>query len=635
MEGNSNQSQKDLIKKSVIVPASSDVLSPTKNIDKVVSTKKSENGVLRSNIPLSVKNKGAVSAPFSVQKTEDLPSSYQKQPLSKSVEKVEGYEVRTMQHDVDETKGKKIQSVSISKDAPETKKTKSKNSSLEGVSKFGGQIPIGQAPGPKEGTIGKPGEIKKEKKEKLSLIDRFKYYLAQRKLKKEDKPKRTMLVVVLAVIILIGGAGYYLYTSGALSSLDGIIQELFGIKPVEPIATTTPPIATTTPTGTTTITVPPIDQPTTTTSTDPVNPPVDPPISIEFVPSDSFFEPDSSSIIHLKNVSEVFDELKEDFENNTVESNQFKRVIITAEESFSGISLAQIWKGIKSLATKGDDEVEYTELLSSEIIDSWGLAMPNNIYGAISENYNLFFYGQPDDGARVVLVFKLDNSDIKNSTIFWEDTMVYDLKNIFLGRQHGESSSETYQDNFYKDVHIRYLNLPKSNLTMDHVIVGDYLVLTTSREAAWATVDKLLEESVDVSSKVSKIEEVIIKYDELVSNHFKDNEVLIKTIEDVEFIWYEKTSGSDVVSTRINGHGLEAIHSYDPVIGGDIKVFFKDNNFELDSNNSGDATLTSSLGYKIEGLVCLETFGVSDPDDFSGDETYFRKLYCGEIIPEN
>ena len=493
MEGNSNQPQKVPVKGSAPMPDPSGALLSTntqkdlkKNeVDKILPIQKPE-------------EKGAIPASFSVKDTKDLPSSYQKKSLLANTGKTEGYEVRTMQHDVDETKGKKVKSVSIAKDAPKAGSIKTRKQSPDSVSKFSAPMTIDPVSGPKEGVIGKLGKAKTRKKEKVSLGKRIKYYLAQRRLDNATKPKRTGMLVFFIIVIFIGGFGYYIYTTGAFSSLEGIFDTLLGRQSTDPpIATTTPPTATTTPpTGTTTIPTLPIDPggATTTPITTPTDPPVDPIADDDFIPSDPFFEADSEKILYLKNLAETFDELKEAFDASKVGSNQFERIVVTAEENLSGISLAQIWKGIKSLAIKGDD-VNYTELLSSELIESWGLAMTNNIYGAISENYNLFFYGQPDDGPRAVLVFRLNNSDIADYMMDWETTMVYDLKNLFLGQIHGEQSVEAYQDNLYKDAHIRYLNLPESSLTMDHAIVvdSDYLILTTSREAAWATVDRIVE----------------------------------------------------------------------------------------------------------------------------------------------
>jgi len=635
MEGNSNQSKENLKKKSVS-SSSNILLHKNKAGEPIIEIKKEQAEKVNFPLPTSP----------SVTKT------YQKKPSSNDATKAEGYEVRIMKHDMDESKGKEIKSFNISKDILKTDKSKPERTNLESISKP--NVPIDQFLRPKEGTIGKPEEIKEKKQEKQSLIKKIKYYFAQKRLNRADKKKKTMLIVVLVAIVSIGAAGYYFYVSGVFSSLDGIFQTFF-----ERDDSITPPLATTTQSteGTITSTVPvvPIDLSTTTipsigTTTPilPIDPPIDDPsidppiddpsidpiIQAGFIPSDPFFKSNSREVVHVENLDETFDELKIKFENTEVDSNQFKRIIITTEDNFSGISLAQIWRGIRSLAIKSDDEIEHAELLSSEIIDGLGLAMPNNIYGSISEDYNLFFYGQPSGESRVVLIFKLTNSDIEDHMISWESTMIYDLENLFLGQSHGEPATENYQDNFYKNIHIRYLNLPEPSLTMDHAVVisQDYLILTTSREAAWATVDKLLENNTDLpKNNTFKTDEIIEKYNDLLMRQFEEG-LTVSKVNNVEFTWYEEDVDGDLISTRIQGQGLDITHTYDPVVSEIIEDFFKVNEFKKDSYNSGESMLTGSFGYKKENVVCLEVFGMSDPDYLGEGETYFRKLYCGEIL---
>jgi len=212
--------------------------------------------------------------------------------------------------------------------------------------------------------------------------------------------------------------------------------------------------------------------------------------------------------------------------------------------------------------------------------------------------------------------------------------MIYDLENLFLGQSHGEPATENYQDNFYKNIHIRYLNLPEPSLTMDHAVVinQDYLILTTSREAAWATVDKLLENNTDLpKNNTFKTDEIIEKYNDLLMRQFEEG-LTVSKVNNVEFTWYEEDVDGDLISTRIQGQGLDITHTYDPVVSEIIEDFFKVNEFKKDSYNSGESMLTGSFGYKKENVVCLEVFGMSDPDYLGEGETYFRKLYCGEIL---
>ena len=75
----------------------------------------------------------------------------------------------------------------------------------------------------------------------------------------------------------------------------------------------------------------------------------------------------------------------------------------------------------------------------------------------------------------------------------WESTMAGDLESFFLGVEKGQPATETFQDNIYQDVAIRYLNFPDSTLTIDYVISDDYLIITTSKESIYAVIDQLLK----------------------------------------------------------------------------------------------------------------------------------------------
>jgi hypothetical protein len=399
------------------------------------------------------------------------------------LEKKDSYEVRTMQHDIDEAKGKKLKSVNIDREAPE-------NLAKKGVLTKGGLISTFEnsrltIQDVEEGVIGKADESIKRKKAKASLFVAIKNFLFRRKMEQGNKPKKTGLIVALSLLVFIGGGGYYLYTNGTFSSLGDVLKDLFLGGTPPPTTTSSLPVATTT--------MPPIP-PDATSSTS--IPPVSPTTTLDFIKSESFFDSDEEEIIYIDKLDDLYTGILESYYKD-LGSGKFRRIVVAAKNDFSNLSsslsLGQIWKSVKALALGGD---KYSELVSAEVIDNLGLAMPTDVYKNISEKYNIFFYGQPDDNSsRVVLVFKLNSLDgVEQSMFSWESTIIYDLKNIFLGKEHGNPSTETFQDNNYKNTHIRYLNLPEPNLTMDYTIFteGEYLVLTTSREAAWATVDKLL-----------------------------------------------------------------------------------------------------------------------------------------------
>ncbi|MFA6437030.1 MAG: hypothetical protein WC242_02905 [Candidatus Paceibacterota bacterium] len=415
-----------------------------------------------------------------LQDNTDVP--YDKESV---LEKKDSYEVRTMQHDIDEAKGKKLKSVNIAREAPENLAKRGVIAKGVAMSNFENSKLTRQDV--EEGVIGKTDESIKIKKTKISFLAKVKSFLFRRKMEQENQPKKTGLVIALILLVFIGGAGYYLYTSGTFSSLGDMLRSLFEGGAQPPTPTSTLPLATTT--------TPPI-LPNTTSSTSTL--PIIPTTTLDFIKSGSFFSPDEEEIVYINRLEDLYTGIQESYYKD-LGSGKFRRIIVAAKNDFSNLSssvnLGQIWKSVKALALGGD---KYSELVSAEVVDNLGLAMPTSVYKNISEKYNIFFYGQPDDNSsRVVLVFKLNSLDgAEQSMLSWESTILYDLKNIFLGKEHGIQSTDTFQDNYYKNTHIRYLNLPEPTLTMDYTIFteGEYFVLTTSREAAWATIDKLLGE---------------------------------------------------------------------------------------------------------------------------------------------
>lgn len=393
------------------------------------------------------------------------------------------YEIRTMQHDLDLSKGKAVSTVSLTEEKLFKNKKKDSGNALS-INDY--KEPAQNAAfhdssgnGDKEGIIGKAEQATKEPSEKVSLISRLKILFARKKSLEEPK-KKFSLVISLILLVFIGGIGYYLYNSGALNSLSGIsemFQDWLGFGKEDSLPPNMPDSSPSSATSTAS------------TSTIPLPVPTSTPTELIQI-SESFFEADDEIIIKLEKLDDFYKEIKQ-VSNLPIAKDQFIRVGVVAKNSFSSLSLAQAWKFVKNIVSGK----EYTELISTEVVENWGLAMPNEIYNSISRDYNIFFYGQPESGdVRAVLIFKLNNlNSIQEKLLLWEETMLFDLKNIFLGRQYGEASTETFQDNFYKDtVHIRYLNLPQPDLTLDHSVIDDYLVITTSREAIWATMDKFL-----------------------------------------------------------------------------------------------------------------------------------------------
>ena len=80
----------------------------------------------------------------------------------------------------------------------------------------------------------------------------------------------------------------------------------------------------------------------------------------------------------------------------------------------------------------------------------------------------------------------------------WELSMASDLADYLLIDDTSKEESVNFMDNTYRDVAIRYKNFPFPDVTVDYAIVKaagqNYLIVTGSREAVYATIDVLLEQ---------------------------------------------------------------------------------------------------------------------------------------------
>lgn len=144
------------------------------------------------------------------------------------------------------------------------------------------------------------------------------------------------------------------------------------------------------------------------------------------------------------------------------------------------------------LVKKVTPEKDYF-LSFKKVLEVLGTTIPAGIFETLKEENTLFLYAQ-EQGSR--LGFMVEVSDIDKLVEYlgpWEETMISDLKPVFLDEEIGEPFAEGFQDNVYQNVNIRYLNFPESSLTIDYALVGDYLIITTSKESMHRAIDRILE----------------------------------------------------------------------------------------------------------------------------------------------
>lgn len=113
------------------------------------------------------------------------------------------------------------------------------------------------------------------------------------------------------------------------------------------------------------------------------------------------------------------------------------------------------------------------------------------------ENYTLFSYSQPT-GNRLGMAIKMATTSeaVFNDLRIWEQTLTNDtLKLLLLKDRIPAPSADGFRSNIYRDVAIRYLNFPDPDLSVDYAVIGDKLIIATSRESMFRTIDVLLGSS--------------------------------------------------------------------------------------------------------------------------------------------
>lgn len=121
------------------------------------------------------------------------------------------------------------------------------------------------------------------------------------------------------------------------------------------------------------------------------------------------------------------------------------------------------------------------------------LQIPHGISQAISVagNYTLFLCGQPE-GSRLGLALKLERTDVQDLLQAWEPTMIDDMSALLLQDARPTPASEEFQDGEYRGIPIRYVNFPNPDLSIDYVMIGNMLVITSSRGSMYQAIDALL-----------------------------------------------------------------------------------------------------------------------------------------------
>lgn len=186
----------------------------------------------------------------------------------------------------------------------------------------------------------------------------------------------------------------------------------------------------------------------------------------------SLIEVGETKIVELEEDGVLFEKLKE-LASQEQELDNFQRILV------------------KKIGKEKDYFLSF-----QEIVEILYVNIPYNISSKLDlgGEYTLFLYTQ-EEGNRLGFVNKVsDFENLAKNLKSWEEDMQADMRPIFLGRVLGFPATEEFQDNIYQEINIRYLNFPDPFLTIDYALVGEHLIITTSRESIYKVIDKILGE---------------------------------------------------------------------------------------------------------------------------------------------
>lgn len=173
-----------------------------------------------------------------------------------------------------------------------------------------------------------------------------------------------------------------------------------------------------------------------------------------------------------------------------------------AENAFVRLMVEQ------SIVDKTTSEASTSEITTiDELLTALKIKIPASVKKELSEEFDVFAFGgntfdktecekikntSPSCyGPRLGLALKvLDSAKMNPLLKTWEKTMVTDLKPMILAKV-GSSASTIFQSGIYQDQTIRYKNLPLNTITVEYALVGNVLIITTSKSAVLKAIDSV------------------------------------------------------------------------------------------------------------------------------------------------
>jgi len=134
-----------------------------------------------------------------------------------------------------------------------------------------------------------------------------------------------------------------------------------------------------------------------------------------------------------------------------------------------------------------------SEVLSlPELLQGLEISISPYVFSEMEDQYNLLIFSQ-QSGKRIGLIIKIKNPEnLKIQMKNWEPDMLNSFKNLYAFELPGPAASKTFLDDNYRNVIIRYKNLPYSTLTLNYTILDNLLFIGTSKETIYTAIDRIL-----------------------------------------------------------------------------------------------------------------------------------------------
>jgi len=236
---------------------------------------------------------------------------------------------------------------------------------------------------------------------------------------------------------------------------------------------------------------------------EPLQPAVSPSPIFKVESSETILLPESSDGSNLTSKLEKIS-------NNEQKIGEFKQIILEKENTNikQYISLIELSKilGIDELPLpKCKDNVNDTNqrCISEQTISGEETIDTQQYVSLIDDqidanNYMFFIYGQREISQnpfeagkgrnRLGIIVKSTETRLKS----FEENIQKISSVLLLNKKRTANDNLTFQENTYRNITIRYINLADKYLSIDYAIVNNNLIITTSQESMYAAIDRTL-----------------------------------------------------------------------------------------------------------------------------------------------